>query len=416
MPIWMLFAGATLALVIYKFRVWRHAPADVRSSIVPVCTGGLAVAAGAVLVPPSVGTALNNFVGIPSLSVLLLNSFTLMWACSAHAMLLYWRHQPQQAWRTTRWIMVAYGAVIATETMLFFLGAPEEHHKDFTLVYADAPWLGAMLAVHYSAYSVAMGGVVYMCWRWSLNEGTANRAWLRRGLRITAVGLFLSCAGTTLILIAVLGRWHDAAWSDASITSGQQFSVAALPLVIVGMTISAWGPHVEDLRDYQRLRPLWRTLRRAALPRIRRHRGLADWTPESLLMWRMLEINDWLHRLHHYCGPLASAPTIADRTTTSSASDRDRAMSEAARIRLALDARRRGATTSARDVAEPSSSNEQTANVVAAAERSWLVGVSQALHSRRVDALVRRHRDQLSPKTNPYAEATTTEVHGGPAS
>ncbi|WP_086820228.1 MAB_1171c family putative transporter [Allokutzneria sp. NRRL B-24872] len=397
MPIWAIFACATVALVLYKVSVWRSAPAEVRPSIIPVCTGGMAVAAASILVPPSVGAAVNNALGIPSFAALLMHVLTLMWAGSAHAMLVYWRHDRARAWRTTRWAMAFYATVVAAETILFFLGAPEENHDDFTVTYASAPWLSAMLAIHYLAYSVTMGGVVLQCWRWSLDDGTLDRPWLRRGLRTTSFGLAFSCTGSILILVALIGRWSGASWSTPAILVGQECSTVALPLVIVGMTISAWGPRIslalqgiqrayDDTRDYRRLKPLWTTLNSAGLPRIHRSRGLADWAPGSRLLWRIVEINDWHHRLRPH------------------AIDREHADHEAAMILDAIDAYERGEVPRIPEAADDARVSGRTAHVIVD-ERSWLLLVSQALHDRTRTS---SRRPEKFLHTN-----ASTDVHGG---
>ncbi|GGS59431.1 MAB_1171c family putative transporter [Actinokineospora fastidiosa] len=309
----LIFLPAALGIAmlgLYKFWALRHAPADRRPAIRTVCFSCLFAAPSVLLGAPAIGMALDRVVGIHSLSVLLGYCFALGFVCSIQIMLVYWLHSAAAAWQISRWLVLTYTGIVAAINILFFLGErPAEHHHDFAAAYARAPYLAELLVLHFLAYVLGLANVVRLCWRWSHHPDTTDRPWLRRGLRLTAVGILFPVVYGVITLVAVVGSWFGAELGLWSTLIAPTVAILGVPLVIVGNSIAAWGPslsslwervvHVSsDLHDYRALTPLWQALRPIEPEMVHTHHSLANrLSPRSRLFWRIIEINDWLHQL-----------------------------------------------------------------------------------------------------------------------
>jgi hypothetical protein len=153
---------------------------------------------------------------------------------------------------------------------LFVLAPVDEPTTTFSATYADAPYVAQYLMVYLTASAVALADITRLCWRYSK---IAGRPWLRRGLRITVAGAasgFAFC-GCKAALLAGHRFGLDLDYLDKATPV---FASGAALLIVVGLTIPAWGPRLEEARDrvagyrsYRRLHPLWVALYRA-MPQI----------------------------------------------------------------------------------------------------------------------------------------------------
>ncbi|MFJ6676954.1 MAB_1171c family putative transporter [Actinosynnema sp. NPDC091369] len=394
---YLLSALGVLALLAHKYRAYRRAPPELRPAVLPICLACVTAAPAFVFLAPVVGQGVDRLTGVPNLSVLLVYGFGVAFVAANQAMLLYWRHPPARAWRTTRRVLVASAFVLGAVVALFALGSPdEEHHGDFPVAFADTPYLAELLVLYHVTYLAGMLNVARLCRLWA-DETPPDQPWLRRGLRLNAVGVLIGSVYAVLVLVAVVGRWVGAELDAWGVAAPRTLTLA-VPVVVIGASIAAWGPRLtlwrervtrvrDAVRDHAPLRPLWRALR--AVDPTMRHVPVTPrerFDPEHRLFWRVIEINDWLHRLRAGRDPVV-ADAVARRAAEHGAGEQEvRAATEAAWIKAALAARARGVTTTGE---APSDQDEPLAAEHAfAGERTWLVLVAEAFDGRVVaDAL-----------------------------
>ncbi len=351
---YLLSACGVLALLAHKYRAYRQAPPEQRPAVLPICLACVTAAPAFLFLAPVVGVNVDRLTGVPNLSVLLVYCFGVAFVAANQAMLLYWRHPPARAWRATRQVVAASALVLAALVALFALGSPdEEHHGDFPAAFADSPYLAELLVLYHVTYLAGMLNVVRLCWLWA-DETPGDRPWLRRGLRLNAVGVLMASAYAAIVLVAVVGSWFGAELDAWSVAAPRTLTLA-VPVVVVGASIAAWGPRLshrwervarglDAVRDHVRLRPLWRALRvvdptMRHVPATPRER----FDPEHRLFWRVIEINDWLHRLRAGRDPVVADAVERRAAELGLAEDEVWAATEAARIKAALTARARGA-------------------------------------------------------------------------
>ncbi|WP_158851320.1 MAB_1171c family putative transporter [Saccharothrix deserti] len=385
--LYLLSAGGVLVLLAHKYRAFRQAPPERRAAVLPICLNCVTAAPAFLFLAPVIGVNSDRLTGIPNLSVMLVYSFGVAFVAANQAMLLYWRHPPARAWRTTRRVLIVCAFVLATMIVLFVLGAPaEEHHGDFPAAYADTPYLAELLVLYHFTFLVGLLNVVRLCWSWA-DETPEDQPWLRRGLRLNAVGVLVGSAYAAIVLIAVVGSWFGAELGSWSVAAPKTLNLA-VPVVVVGASIAAWGPRLSHLRervarvrdairDHVRLRPLWRALR-AVDPAMRHAPGTLRerFDPEYRLFWRVIEINDWLHRLRPGHDPAVERAVERRAAEPGLAEAEMWAVKEAAQIKAALLARARGATTA--DTTPADQDGPLPAKHAFASERTRLVLVARA--------------------------------------
>ncbi|PSL57223.1 hypothetical protein B0I31_102201 [Saccharothrix carnea] len=384
---YLLSACGVLALLAHKYRAFRQAPPELRPAVLPICLACVTAAPAFLFLAPVVGVNFDRFTGVPNLSVLLVYGFGIAFVAANQAMLLYWRHPPARAWRTTRQVLVASAVVLAAVVVLFVLGSPdEEHHGDFPAAFADAPYLAELLVLYHVTYLAGLLNVVRLCWLWA-DETPDDQPWLRRGLRLNAVGVLIGSVYAVLVLVAVVGSWFGAELDAWSVAAPRTLTLA-VPVVVVGASIAAWGPRLsqvaervgrgrEAVRDHLRLRPLWRALRAVDpgmrhVPATLRER----FDPEHRLFWRVIEINDWLHQLRAGRDAAVAGALSRRAAELGLAEDDVRAATEAAHIKAALAARARGSATGGGEVSEQDEPLQ--AKHAFAGERARLVAVAEA--------------------------------------
>ncbi|MFE2757178.1 MAB_1171c family putative transporter [Actinosynnema sp. NPDC059335] len=384
---YLLSACGVLVLLAHKYRAYRQAPPEHRPALLPICLACVTAAPAFLLLAPAVGVGVDRLTGVPNLSVLLVYGCGVAFVGANQAMLLHWRHPVARARRATRRVAAACALVLAVMVALFALGAPrEEHHDDFPTAFADAPYLAELLVLYHVAYLVGLLNVVRLCRR-SADGTPADRPWLRRGLRLNALGVLIGSVYAVLVLVAVVGSWFGAemdAWGVAAPWS----LTLAVPVVVVGASIAAWGPRLtaarerldrawEAFRDYRRLRPLWRALRvvdpaMRHVPATPRER----FDPEHRLFWRVIEINDWLHRLRVGRDPVVAGAVERRAAALGLGEEEVRAVAEAAQVGAALVARARGVPVA--DDGPAGHDGPPQARHAFAGERARLVSVAGA--------------------------------------
>ena len=215
---------------------------------------------------PSVSLLVGRVLGVPNIAWLWTHCCLVMFSATVQRLLLFWAYPPEQARPKARRRML--GCVLAMPLMvtLFLLAPVDEPTTTFSATYADAPYVAQYLMVYLTASAVALADVTRLCWRYAK---IAGRPWLRRGLRITVAGAasgFAFC-GCKAVLIAGRRLGLDLDYLDKATPV---FASGAALLIVVGLTIPAWGPRLAEARDwvagyrsYRRLHPLWFALYQA---------------------------------------------------------------------------------------------------------------------------------------------------------
>lgn len=310
------------------------------------------------LATPAVSAGVDRVLGVPNLAAFGIHVSAVTLSFAVLMQLETWANPPPEARvRIRRWLLVL-GLVIATMAVLFALTRPPYRVQHY-LLEGSEDREGRLFLIYLLFYlaATATGYAVCarLCWRYSR---VADRVWLRRGLRIAAVGLALGLGYSAVRASTYVG-------SLAGLDAGRWeflvpvFAGSAALLSLFGMLLPAFGPRLDSVAawtgryvSYWRLEPLWRAYY-TAMPDIAFDPpGRGDrFAPRDLnhrLLRRMVEI--WDGRL----GIAADLdPVVAERARVVAEqrglpAETIEAVVEAAQIKLAL---RRFST--APDGAEP---------------------------------------------------------------
>ncbi|MDH6135493.1 hypothetical protein P3T37_004909 [Kitasatospora sp. MAA4] len=373
---------AWLALL-YKLNALRRTPREV--SLLALCAVLGFSALSFTLSIPSVWLVIGQLTGVPELAALLAQSCVMILIGFQQVLLAFWLAPPEQA-RPRALRRLAFTAVLLAVLVTLFLNmAPNgQHPDDFTLRYATDPYYVVYLSLYIAAYTFGEVEIGRLCWRYS---GLVSGPWLRRGLRTTAIGAWITL-GYSFIRIADIVVAHagveltwaeDLAWSCGDI--------GAL-LTLIGWTLPGWGPQLSMGRRlfrsylcYQRLYPLWRALQRAH-PSIALERSpslLGNLTTvrslELRLYRRVIEIRDGQLALRDRLSPEVAQAATRLAQSAGLSGEALRATVAAAELKAALSVPEDAAQAAA-DPAEESAGSAETGDL--AEEIAWLVQVSAA--------------------------------------
>jgi len=329
----------------------------------------------------------------PNLGRLLGNAGTMIAAYATLALLVHLTYSPAARSRLrVRFITLA--VTLTAMATLFFATPRPESHGVFGSAYATEPTL-ASYALLYAIYlSIALIDLLVLCWRYA--RRLPERFWLRLGLRLDAFGCFLGLVYAVEKAIYVGNEWagldllfpHHAGPCTSPFTPAPcGFSIGlpatAVLVIIIGVTIPAWGPRIgapfawiRRRGDLRKLEPLWRALQEAS-PHLAfttvddRHADTA-----FKLYRRVIEIRDGQLALRPYRDPaLTTAATQAARNAGLTGAELH-ATIEAAEIAAALTAARSAEHPEPLD--DPPPVSGAPAGTTLTAETAWLVRVAEA--------------------------------------
>jgi len=272
---------------------------------------------------------------------------------------------------------------------LFALRPPTtEHHHDFLPAFMTTHYLAEFLTLFCVVYTGSMANISYLCLSWA-GDTPDDQPWLRRGLRLTAIGFLFPVGYGIVSLVTIVGTWFGAdlySWGLAA----PNITSPGVPICLAGFTIAAWGPRLPlvrewlanrraDLSDYWQLRPLWQTLKPVDPTMVHTPGSLRErFSLEFRLFFRVIEINDWLHQLRTYRDPRV-AEILAQRARDTGMTIHDMpAAEEATHILTAVAARAHGRTPGHTDVAGHDDVPCTTSHAFAG-ERARLVLTARAL-------------------------------------
>lgn len=182
-------------------------------------------------------------------------------------------HDPGGAARRLRWRAVMLAAALAAMTVLFVLAPVDEETREWTVRYADAPYVREYWLVFLAYLSLALGTVARSSWRFA---AAATDPALRIGLRLAAGGGLVGLGYVTNQALYLATRAFRLPYPTAVEDVSETLLAVATILLLAGSTMPAWGRHAGisalagwwgRYRAYRRLEPLWRALS-AAHPEI----------------------------------------------------------------------------------------------------------------------------------------------------
>ncbi|MFE1444418.1 MAB_1171c family putative transporter [Streptomyces sp. NPDC058739] len=302
---------------------------------------------------PAVYVRVDDLLGIPNISSLIIYTTVEVCLTSFLALLVRWS-SAQSKTRLRHRLILGYAiATVATNWTLFFLAdvGDASHPLDFDVYYAQTPHISEFLLVHQILFTASMVGLIRLCWRYAK---IVEKLWLRRGLRVVTAGAVFGLGyclpkGATLI-------WDILGTSPLdfvnSVVAPMSASVAAA-LFSVGFTMPAWGAGlsearawVSDYRAFQRRYPLWLAITRVfpevvlVAPPASRSELARDL--RFFLGRQLIEILDGEMRLRPHYDPVVGDTVREVAAARNIADAQAGALEEAAQVAVALRARSAG--------------------------------------------------------------------------
>ncbi|HEY0697078.1 MAG TPA: MAB_1171c family putative transporter, partial [Micromonospora sp.] len=304
-------------------------------------------AAGFSMAVPAGYRAVSDFFGVPNLATLLIYACIVGYSVTALVMLMFWHLPPAEARRRARRLAVGYAVVLVVLVVLFqHIDAPVNRSVDFDETHGAQPAGGAFLLVYVGAFAVGLATAARRGLQFADRAARVapDRPWLRRGLRLVAVGSLVAlgyCLGKAAFVFGSWAGLHLAVFNTVATVCA---CLGAL-VITTGFTIPSWGPRfsaarhrLTSARAYLDLYPLWHTLYQAfpavALdpPPSRRADLLLLRDLDYRLYRRLIEIHDARLALAPYLAPVGAD---ADTTAELRGLPAD-AVREAVRIRAAV--------------------------------------------------------------------------------
>ncbi|MGW6930091.1 MAB_1171c family putative transporter [Lentzea sp. NPDC054927] len=284
--------------------------------------------------------------------------------------------------------MVRWGLVyLAGQVLITALYVPAYLRGDVAAMlrqdFANAPLAVLMNLVFVAHVGVVMMTITRMAWTWTK---VADRVWLRRGLRLIAIGSAFAAllpvhkiGYVSAVYLGYQPPWSEFRWSFYPIMIG-------VALATVGALLPRWGPRFDAMwqwalhyRSYRRLAPLWTALV-GAFPEVQLeapYRLVRDGYRLDDLRYfvyrRVIEIWDARRALRPYTSRSHRDSAIASARAAGLSDTEITAVAEAASVAEGLRARKHG-----RDRSEDDYAPKMPGGSDLAAEVAWLEQVAGA--------------------------------------
>jgi hypothetical protein len=378
-----ILALASWAAVVYRFADLRR---DWRSpALRALCAALTCIALTTTITIPAVALLVDDITGLTNLAILSAQICIVLFSASVQWLLLLWSYPPAEARRRARRRVPLLLVILVAMAVLFLLAPLDEHTTSLAGRYAGQPYVAEYLAVYLGAVLFGQAAIARLGWRYAKISG---RPWLRRGLRITVVGAVVGMGFCLSKAIYLVGVRFGVPVGPVELAA-PVFAACSGMLLVVGLTLPAWGPRLAPaaatLRRYRyhrQLAPLWTALYRA-VPEIALvpPSGRPDWFVthdlDFRLYRRVIEIRD---------GRLALRPYLDERVTaTALRLGRDAGLSgpeldatvEAAVLAAAIRAKHEERAADSGSLDAPGGSDLP-------GELAWLVAVATAFASSTV--------------------------------
>jgi hypothetical protein len=384
MAVYVLSSVTTWAAACYKLRDLLKDP---RNPILRAfCVTIVLLAVETTLRVAAIGWRFGH---VSRILVISTTGLTMLVCAALQTTVLLWTHPPQQARLKIRARLPLYGVAIIVMVVLAlqvpldtarielpgFSAAPE-------LLYGRTPYAAESVAI----YLVTVGYTTTdAAWHFLCYARIVDRRWLRRGLRVMAVGSMLLsvCCVASLVFVAALRL------DFAVVTGAERAAIllggVAVSVGIVGATMPVWGPKLHRLRAYRQLRPLWLALSQAAPEVVLDPPNSRRWRIRDLdfrLYRRIIEIRDSRLALRPYLDQDVATAARQLGQEANLEGDALRATIEASVLAGAVRAKARGRPAQAHPM------DETPGGTDLAGELAWLTDVAKAFVGSPVVAAV----------------------------
>jgi hypothetical protein len=341
-----LLAGLCWTAFLYRVRDLRVKQRD--PALIALLVAFAVKGAEFVLATPRIAAAVDERTGIPNLGALGIHLFGgVAFGAAVLVAIVYWVSNPAEAWRRVRWRLAVAALVMVTMFSLWVAAGvgTEQRSPHYLVQNAHRPLVEIYGLLYVATLLLTLAEIARMCLRYS---PLAGRRWLRHGLRTTAIGALIYSVtvwSRGFSLIAVHLGLDPLQWevlTPAAVGIG-------IPLIIAGLTMPCWGPHVfgicrwwDNYRTYRRLYPLWRDLYQVS-PGIALHPPARAVTHLSYRLYRrVIEIRDGLLALRSYRDPETRIRARRCGEAVGLTGDELRAAVAAAQLKAALNAKAQG--------------------------------------------------------------------------
>ena len=416
-------AAIIWSAVIYKLRDLRKDPHNL--ALQALCAALAFPALAYTLAAPWISVRVDDALGVPNVATLLIYGSDVVHTAFAQLLLLAWTHPREQVWTRFRWRALAVAMALASMAVLFLMASvPAERPTDFNEVYATTPYVTEFLLVFYLTFGASMAALGQLCWRYA---GMVGRLWLRRGLRLVAIGTAFGlgyCVCEMIYIGARLGGENPRAWHLAALF----IAGAGAPLLCAGLTLPAWGPQLSaarawlhSYRSYRQLRPLWLALYQAVpeIALVPPASAAADLLPIRDLGFRLyrrvIEIRDGRLALRPYFSPQVTAAARRHARAAGLRGDELEATVEAAGLRAALRGKTSGSTVTTLTPTDDGDQSPSLVGVSLSEESAWLVRVAQAFRHSLVVAAAGLTKADTAPQDqgDDHVEASSQKRQPG---
>lgn len=215
------------------------------------------------LASPAVAATADRLTGIPDLTALGVHLLGgVGFSTGLLVALSYWSCPPEQARRRAKfWLAIA--AVMTGVLIALWLAARQSvstHPGNYLLDNMGLPQVAVYLVLYTVAFAAGLLEILFLCVRYAR---VTPSIWLRRGLRITAIGaaVYLLYCAHRLIGVTALHLGTDL--PDIEFVTPLCIGIG-VPLLVIGLTLPSWeatlsaaSAWLRDYRSYQALYPLW---------------------------------------------------------------------------------------------------------------------------------------------------------------
>ncbi|GLZ33951.1 hypothetical protein Lesp02_61390 [Lentzea sp. NBRC 105346] len=327
-----------LAITLTGFRKKSANPAY-RALLVAFASKGIALT----LAHSALLSGISRWSGVANLGILLQHLFGgIVFTAAVLVILVFWSYPPERARRMARVRVAACAGAAVVLILLWAITSSNLTGRtvDYLVQTSSRPVGAAYLLVYTAAMGIGLVEIARLCWG---SARTTREPWLRLGLQLTTIGSAIYLIHPLNRAVSVIAKkmgLNPLDWEPLSLTA---IGVGTV-LLVVGLTIPAWGQWLQDYRSYRRIRPLWLALY-AKVPGIALEPLGSPWGDLRYRLYRMvIEIRDGWRALRP-----ALDPEVASRAEEQGrAAGRDgvslRAYVEAEQLKAALAGGARSAT------------------------------------------------------------------------
>lgn len=259
-------------VVVFKLRALRR-DASTGLLVLALATALPATAFG--IAAPGVYRAIDRATGVANLATLGVYVFISGFSACAMVLALLWTPPEERSSGRTVWEaaprvrdrlrrrLLVFAVALPAMVVLFLAAGrlTPETPLVFDTTFATRPAVAAFLAIYQGLFGYALVDIGRVCWK---HASRLPCGWLRRGVRMIAVGCHITLGYVLCKLVAIgatLAGVHGLDWLSTS--AGPAFAAAGALHITPGFAVPAVAAWIQRRRAYRTLRPLWQAVYRA---------------------------------------------------------------------------------------------------------------------------------------------------------